>query len=59
LKNILWEYILTISNAALPHYSPEEGQDRVIDIESTYVIDAGAQYFGTKPWLPGTLSKLT
>ncbi|WVQ95119.1 hypothetical protein IAU59_002213 [Kwoniella sp. CBS 9459] len=31
-------------NGALPHYAPKMGQDRLIDIDSTYVIDSGAQY---------------
>ncbi|WVW85428.1 hypothetical protein I302_107466 [Kwoniella bestiolae CBS 10118] len=31
-------------NGALPHYAPKKGEDRIIDIDSTYVIDSGAQY---------------
>ncbi|WVF67507.1 hypothetical protein IAT40_002263 [Kwoniella sp. CBS 6097] len=31
-------------NGALPHYAPKMGQDRLIDIDATYVIDSGAQY---------------
>ncbi|OCF57628.1 cytoplasmic protein [Kwoniella mangroviensis CBS 10435] len=31
-------------NGALPHYAPKRGEDRVIEIDSTYVIDSGAQY---------------
>ncbi|OCF39115.1 cytoplasmic protein [Kwoniella heveanensis CBS 569] len=31
-------------NGALPHYAPKMGQDRLVDIDLTYVIDSGAQY---------------
>ncbi|WVQ79732.1 hypothetical protein IAT38_001832 [Cryptococcus sp. DSM 104549] len=31
-------------NAALPHYAPQRGKDRLIDPDATYVIDSGAQY---------------
>ncbi|WWD19234.1 hypothetical protein CI109_103692 [Kwoniella shandongensis] len=31
-------------NGALPHYAPERGKDRLIDLETPYVIDSGAQY---------------
>ncbi|WRT68589.1 uncharacterized protein IL334_005567 [Kwoniella shivajii] len=31
-------------HGALPHYAPKRGQDSLIDIDSTYVIDSGAQY---------------
>lgn len=31
-------------NGALPHYAPVKGQDRIIDRETTFVIDAGGQY---------------
>ncbi|WWC63493.1 uncharacterized protein I303_106096 [Kwoniella dejecticola CBS 10117] len=31
-------------NGALPHYAPKRGEDSLIDIDSTYVIDSGAQY---------------
>ncbi|WVN86205.1 uncharacterized protein L203_101366 [Cryptococcus depauperatus CBS 7841] len=48
-------------NSALPHYAPKRGKDRFIDINTTYLIDSGAQYrdatidttrtlfFGTNP----------
>ncbi|WWC90545.1 uncharacterized protein L201_005481 [Kwoniella dendrophila CBS 6074] len=31
-------------NGALPHYAPKRGEDNIVDIDSTYVIDSGAQY---------------
>ncbi|WWC71379.1 uncharacterized protein I206_105334 [Kwoniella pini CBS 10737] len=31
-------------NGALPHYAPKRGEDNLIDIDSTYVIDSGANY---------------
>ncbi|KAK8854626.1 hypothetical protein IAR55_003365 [Kwoniella newhampshirensis] len=31
-------------NGALPHYAPQRGKDRLIDLETPYVIDSGAQY---------------
>ncbi|ODN90758.1 cytoplasmic protein [Cryptococcus wingfieldii CBS 7118] len=31
-------------NAASPHYVPHRGTDRLIDPETTYLIDSGAQY---------------
>lgn len=31
-------------NGAIPHYAPQRGKDRVIDPDTTYVIDSGAQY---------------
>ncbi|RXK42264.1 cytoplasmic protein [Tremella mesenterica] len=31
-------------NAASPHYIPQRGTDRIIDPDTTYVIDSGGQY---------------
>ncbi|KGB76262.2 cytoplasmic protein [Cryptococcus deuterogattii R265] len=31
-------------NSALPHYAPQRGKDRLIDPDTTYLIDSGAQY---------------
>lgn len=33
-------------NGALPHYSPVEGNCRIVDRETPYVNDSGAQYLG-------------
>lgn len=33
-------------NGALPHYSPVEGKCRLVDRETPYVNDSGAQYLG-------------